>query len=163
MSIAQPHIVLPFRSPKILTYSKHTFNMIYSGKESQTTSNVTDGGAITVPAPVLTTQLSINSDYSTPETPSPIDGIPRELSAPVYYNARLDPKNFVEGPLSPNPATRLRQMLARPGIVVRSTRLYSDLKIYVLMSILQGCPRDLRRYQRTLCPRGRIRLLISKV
>ncbi|THU96861.1 oxaloacetate acetylhydrolase [Dendrothele bispora CBS 962.96] len=36
----------------------------------------------------------------------------------VYYNSRLDPKNFLEGPLSPNPATRLRQMLARPGIVV---------------------------------------------
>lgn len=36
----------------------------------------------------------------------------------VYYNARLDPKNFLEGPLSLNPATRLRQMLARPGIVV---------------------------------------------
>ncbi|KAJ8076716.1 hypothetical protein AAF712_000343 [Marasmius tenuissimus] len=36
----------------------------------------------------------------------------------VYYNARLDPKNFLEGPLSTNPSTRLRQMLARPGIVV---------------------------------------------
>ncbi len=35
-----------------------------------------------------------------------------------YYNPRLDPKNFLEGPLSDNPATRLRQMLARPGIVV---------------------------------------------
>lgn len=36
----------------------------------------------------------------------------------VYYNARLDPKNYLEGELSPMPATRLRQMLARPGIVV---------------------------------------------
>ncbi|KAF8911532.1 oxaloacetate acetylhydrolase [Gymnopilus junonius] len=36
----------------------------------------------------------------------------------VYHNPRLDPKNFLEGPLSINPATRLRQMLARPGIVV---------------------------------------------
>ncbi|KAJ7594914.1 oxaloacetate acetylhydrolase [Mycena floridula] len=36
----------------------------------------------------------------------------------VYYNPRLDPNNFLEGPLSPNPATRLRQYLARPGIVV---------------------------------------------
>lgn len=35
-----------------------------------------------------------------------------------YYNARLDPKNFLEGELSWNPSTRLRQMLARPGIVV---------------------------------------------
>ncbi|KAJ7716521.1 oxaloacetate acetylhydrolase [Mycena metata] len=36
---------------------------------------------------------------------------------PVYYNARLDPINYLEGPLSTNPATRLRQMLARPGII----------------------------------------------
>ncbi|KAK7464382.1 hypothetical protein VKT23_006549 [Stygiomarasmius scandens] len=35
-----------------------------------------------------------------------------------YHNARLDPKNFLEGPLSANPATRLRQMLARPGIIL---------------------------------------------
>ena len=44
-----------------------------------------------------------------------------EIEAPragVYYNARLDPKNYLEGPLSHNAATRLRQMLARPGIVV---------------------------------------------
>lgn len=36
----------------------------------------------------------------------------------VYFNPRLDPKNYAEGPLSWNAATRLRQMLARPGIVV---------------------------------------------
>ena len=36
----------------------------------------------------------------------------------VYYNPRLDPKNYLDGPLSWNPATRLRQMLARPGIIV---------------------------------------------
>ncbi|KAF5345191.1 hypothetical protein D9758_009711 [Tetrapyrgos nigripes] len=35
-----------------------------------------------------------------------------------YYNARLDPKNFLEGPLSTDPATRLRQFLARPGITL---------------------------------------------
>ncbi|KAJ7125169.1 Phosphoenolpyruvate/pyruvate domain-containing protein [Mycena epipterygia] len=34
-----------------------------------------------------------------------------------YYNARLDPSNYMEGPLSTNPATRLRQLLARPGII----------------------------------------------
>ncbi|KAN0130820.1 Pyruvate/Phosphoenolpyruvate kinase-like domain containing protein [Lactarius tabidus] len=39
-------------------------------------------------------------------------------SSNVYYNPRLDPKNYLDGPLSWNPATRLRQMLARPGIVV---------------------------------------------
>jgi hypothetical protein len=36
----------------------------------------------------------------------------------AYYNPRLDPANYLEGPLSVNAATRLRQMLARPGIVV---------------------------------------------
>ncbi|KAJ7876144.1 phosphoenolpyruvate pyruvate domain-containing protein [Mycena olivaceomarginata] len=38
-------------------------------------------------------------------------------AAGVYYNARLDPANYMDGPLSCHPATRLRQMLARPGIV----------------------------------------------
>jgi hypothetical protein len=45
-----------------------------------------------------------------------------------YYNARLDPKNFLEGELSWNPSTRLRQMLARPGIVVSSKHMV-DLNI----------------------------------
>ncbi|KAF9243241.1 Pyruvate/Phosphoenolpyruvate kinase-like domain-containing protein [Melanogaster broomeanus] len=49
-------------------------------------------------------------------TPSVVTEAP--LKAGVYYNARLDPKNFLEGPLSWDPATRLRQMLARPGIVI---------------------------------------------
>ncbi|KAI0669648.1 Phosphoenolpyruvate/pyruvate domain-containing protein [Trametes maxima] len=48
-----------------------------------------------------------------------VPAVPRSLAAPTaYYNPRLDPKNFLEGPLSWNPATRLRQMLARPGIVI---------------------------------------------
>ncbi|KAG5637724.1 hypothetical protein H0H81_003434 [Sphagnurus paluster] len=42
---------------------------------------------------------------------TPLESLP-------YYNPRLDPGNYLEGPLSANPATRLRQMLARPGIVV---------------------------------------------
>ena len=50
------------------------------------------------------------------EVPAPAPA--PETRSDVYYNARLDPKNFLEGPLSLNPATRLRQMLARPGIVV---------------------------------------------
>ena len=54
-------------------------------------------------------------------SPAPVEAA---ASGPgVYYNARLDPKNFLEGPLSVNASTRLRQMLARPGIVVRHTRL----------------------------------------
>ena len=44
----------------------------------------------------------------------------------AYYNPRYDPKNFLEGPLSLNPATRLRQMLARPGIVVSDISKHSD-------------------------------------
>ncbi|KAK1218592.1 hypothetical protein PQX77_018708 [Marasmius sp. AFHP31] len=35
-----------------------------------------------------------------------------------YTNPRLDPANFREGELSQNPATRLRQLLARPGAIV---------------------------------------------
>ncbi|KAK7042579.1 phosphoenolpyruvate pyruvate domain-containing protein [Favolaschia claudopus] len=38
-------------------------------------------------------------------------------SVASYYNARLDPANYMDGPLSTNPATRLRQLLARPGII----------------------------------------------
>ena len=52
---------------------------------------------------------------STPSSPISVDAPRRD----VYYNPRLDPKNYLEGPLSLNAATRLRQMLARPGIVVR--------------------------------------------
>ncbi|KAI0795097.1 Pyruvate/Phosphoenolpyruvate kinase-like domain-containing protein [Abortiporus biennis] len=44
--------------------------------------------------------------------------VPRPLRSDVYYNARLDPKNYLEGPLSDVASTRLRQMLARPGIVI---------------------------------------------
>lgn len=54
----------------------------------------------------------------------------------VYYNPRLDPKNYLEGPLSLDAATRLRQMLARPGIVVSTKTLLRDL--------LAGLTRSLR-------------------
>ncbi|KAI0319997.1 oxaloacetate acetylhydrolase [Amylostereum chailletii] len=56
-------------------------------------------------------------DYAD-NTPEVSPAAPAEAKHEVYYNPRLDPKNFLEGPLSLNPATRLRQMLARPGIVV---------------------------------------------
>ncbi|KAF9012547.1 oxaloacetate acetylhydrolase [Cyathus striatus] len=55
-------------------------------------------------APITTTALE--AETATEATPD------------AYYNARLDPKNYLDGPLSANAATRLRQMLARPGIVV---------------------------------------------
>ncbi|KAF5393464.1 hypothetical protein D9757_000475 [Collybiopsis confluens] len=35
-----------------------------------------------------------------------------------YNNPRLNPDNFKQGPLSRNAATRLRQMLARPGTII---------------------------------------------
>ena len=58
----------------------------------------------------------VSTPPTAPETP-----VNESAKPNVYYNARLDPKNFLEGPLSWNPATRLRQMLARPGIVVRGS------------------------------------------
>lgn len=69
-------------------------------------------------------------------TPAPSNGTsgtekPRDPS--VYYNARLDPKNFLEGPLSVNPATRLRQMLARPGIVVSQQNPHMPRLFYVFL------------------------------
>jgi hypothetical protein len=47
----------------------------------------------------------------------------------VYHNARLDPENFLDGPLSWNPATRLRQMLARPGIIVCTTSFKEHIEL----------------------------------
>lgn len=84
----------------------------------------------------------------------------------VYSNARLDPKNFLDGPLSSNPATRLRQMLARPGIVV-SPILYiipSFLKSYRLYRLPQASAmesvQDVRWMQASLvCIKGWLPLL----
>jgi hypothetical protein len=64
-----------------------------------------------------------------------------------YYNARLDPKNFLEGELSWNPSTRLRQMLARPGIVVSFSH---EMHLNIMSHWFIGCPRYLRWHQRTL-------------
>ena len=71
--------------------------------------------------------------------------LPEAASAPrdTYYNARLDPKNYLEGPLSWNASTRLRQMLARPGIVVSATTSYSEVfrsdpKVQVAPGICDG-------------------------
>jgi len=55
----------------------------------------------------------------------------------VYDNPRLDPKRFLDGPLSDNPATRLRQMLARPGIVVRTS---SHSILYSLTALIKVAP-----------------------
>lgn len=62
-------------------------------------------------------ELYGSSDAAAPA--STVVEVPASAPHPeVYYNPRLDPKNYLEGPLSLNAATRLRQMLARPGIVV---------------------------------------------
>ena len=67
-------------------------------------------------------------------SPSPDSPLTPSLSSDVYYNPRLDPKNFLEGPLSLNPATRLRQMLARPGIVVSLMTLIQNFSISANLS-----------------------------
>lgn len=70
--------------------------------------------------------LDYFSKTSAAADPTPAPGVEDVLTKSIhtdasgYYNPRLDPKNYLEGPLSDNPATRLRQMLARPGIVVRT-------------------------------------------
>ncbi|KAK0490285.1 oxaloacetate acetylhydrolase [Armillaria novae-zelandiae] len=69
-----------------------------------------------MPAPSYS--VALETPASEPEVLAPIAVEEPTREPGVYYNARLDPKNFLEGPLSPNPSTRLRQMLARPGIVV---------------------------------------------
>jgi hypothetical protein len=66
--------------------------------------------------------VQVHETLAPPTTYEPVESAAQEsLSSGVYYNPRLDPKNYLEGPLSWNPATRLRQMLARPGIVVSFT------------------------------------------
>ena len=89
-------------------------------------------------------------EYKAPFSVSPSPE--RPLKNDVYYNPRLDPKNFLEGPLSWDPATRLRQMLARPGIVVCTC---FQRTIVVSHSPI-GCPRYLRWYQRPLRTRSRL-------
>lgn len=118
---------LKTHSPRVPLPSHPSFyhsKMIYSGKETQTVSNGHNSNGIhmdistsnTVPAPS-------NEGDITPESPlSPV------VESNVYYNPRLDPKNFLEGPLSLNPATRLRQLLARPGIVVCIALFYRRSK-----------------------------------
>ncbi|KAK0191660.1 oxaloacetate acetylhydrolase [Armillaria mellea] len=66
-----------------------------------------------MPAPSYS--VALETPASEPEALAPVAVEEPTRESGVYYNARLDPKNFLEGPLSPNPATRLRQMLARPG------------------------------------------------
>lgn len=77
----------------------------------------------------------------------------------VYDNPRLDPKRFLDGPLSDNPATRLRQMLARPGIVVRINSL---IRFFVHLQGSSGCSGYLRWYQCPMRPWSRFLLLIPK-
>ena len=61
----------------------------------------------------------------------------KPFSSNVYYNPRLDPKNYLEGPLSWDPATRLRQMLARPGIIVSPITCFFGTRISPISRLLQ--------------------------
>lgn len=67
--------------------------------------------------------VQISADAE-PQTNGGFESPAPEAKPDVYYNARLDPKNFLEGELSVDAATRLRQMLARPGIVVSFNVFY---------------------------------------
>ena len=83
-------------------------------------------------------------------------------SAPTrYYNARLNPMNYMEGPLSTNPATRLRQMLARPGIVVGHSDGYTSEPC--LTDLLVDRAWNLRRHQCTMRRRSRLQMPLPKV
>ena len=89
---------------------------LFSSTTPSTASTVVEVPVADAPAPVPEVEMK----DSAPSTE--VAAVPRSLAPPApYYNPRLDPKNFLEGPLSWNPATRLRQMLARPGIVVRGS------------------------------------------
>lgn len=72
------------------------------------------------------------------------------LISEVYSNPRLDPSNYLDGPLSWNPATRLRQMLARPGIVV-APGICDGISARCALEAGFDC-----LYQRCVCPRGLI-------
>lgn len=99
-----------------------------------------------------------NTDNTSSRSAAPVVS----SSAPgVYYNARLDPKNYLEGPLSDNPATRLRQMLARPGIVVRANHFFVRSSFSHIAR--QGCPWYLRRYKCALCSRSWLYLHVPEV
>ena len=96
------------------------------------------GSETTIPAATVVEVPSITFT-------APVEAAP---SGPgVYYNARLNPKNFLEGPLSVNAATRLRQMLARPGIVVSDSISEHTRCAWLDSNSLTGRPWYLRRHQ----------------
>lgn len=107
-----------------------------------------------------TDDCELSSELSDPPSPTR-SSFSSDDESEAYYNPRLDPKNFLHGPLSVNPATRLRQMLARPGIVV-SCFFWLFLRVLSDKCML-GCSWCLRWYQRTLCIGSRVYLSLPKV
>ncbi|KAF8633332.1 hypothetical protein AX17_004504 [Amanita inopinata Kibby_2008] len=70
-------------------------------------------------SPARNYSINVNDHaYETQDNGLEGNGVTCQNQPSIYYNPRLDPANFTEGALSDNPATRLRQLLARPGIVV---------------------------------------------
>ncbi|KAJ7935159.1 Pyruvate/Phosphoenolpyruvate kinase-like domain-containing protein [Mycena leptocephala] len=71
-------------------------------------------------SPVLSVTTTATELWNVPSTITPSWNPKPDArnSTSCYYNPRLEPRNYLDGPLSTNPATRLRQMLARPGIIV---------------------------------------------
>ncbi|KAJ7647739.1 oxaloacetate acetylhydrolase [Roridomyces roridus] len=65
----------------------------------------------------MSPSLDLLMPTSAPGTWNANPKLENRSASSIYYNARLDPVNYMHGPLSSNPSTRLRQMLARPGII----------------------------------------------
>ncbi|KAF9012546.1 Pyruvate/Phosphoenolpyruvate kinase-like domain-containing protein [Cyathus striatus] len=97
----------PLKLMKSLSRMRHSMSIDYLSHRKSQPSPL---------SPTRSTESASSSTSSLESLESPTS--PTSPRTPGYYNARLDPKNYLDGPLSSNPATRLRQMLARPGIIV---------------------------------------------
>jgi hypothetical protein len=93
-------------------------------------------------SPVLSVTTTATELWNVPSTITPSWNPKPDArnSTSCYYNPRLEPRNYLDGPLSTNPATRLRQMLARPGIIV------SPLLFFCMLAIYHGFTRLLREF-----------------
>ncbi|KAJ6612030.1 Pyruvate/Phosphoenolpyruvate kinase-like domain-containing protein [Mycena sp. CBHHK59/15] len=69
-------------------------------------------------SPVLSVTTTSTELWNVPSSITAVwNPKPEARNPPPYYNPRFEPRNYMDGPLSTNPATLLRQMLARPGII----------------------------------------------
>jgi len=121
---------MPFLLSVLSSFLRVTPGLDYYFKKPDSTDAPGPRVAFAHRRPLLTPTSSSDSLSSSTDSLSSTDTLEskdaqlipapeRSLTPGVYYNSRFDPENFRHGPLSYDPATRLRQMLARPGIVVR--------------------------------------------